>query len=284
MAETKSRGRPRKDPEKLAVWTPPADWSRLVVWISGDERKALKHVAVEADTSVAQLVRALANGLHTGAITAEELLTQIRKGIRVMEKIPTIFERGDDFRVTEKPRQGCEWVFAGEGRATEKVDGTNVRLTVRSGRVVRLEKRRNPTKVQKAQGIIDGWYVESDESSPEDRWIWEAARNTDVAGWPDGEHSAEALGPSVQGNPLGLSKHLCVPFNLEIPTYDEVPRTYASLRDFLGTMDSKYAPGHLAEGIVFHHPDGRRAKIKRKDFEVDSRGEPRSKTGPARAR
>jgi len=25
-------------------------------------------------------------------------------------------------------------------------------------------------------------------------------------------------------------------------------------------------PGHRAEGIVFHHPDGRRAKIKRKDF------------------
>jgi hypothetical protein len=26
------------------------------------------------------------------------------------------------------------------------------------------------------------------------------------------------------------------------------------------------APAGLAEGIVFHHPDGRRAKIKRKDF------------------
>jgi hypothetical protein len=31
-------------------------------------------------------------------------------------------------------------------------------------------------------------------------------------------------------------------------------------------LDSRFAPGHLAEGIVFHHPDGRRAKIKRKDF------------------
>lgn len=35
---------------------------------------------------------------------------------------------------------------------------------------------------------------------------------------------------------------------------------------FLKTLDSLYSPGHLAEGIVFHHPDGRRAKIKRKDF------------------
>jgi hypothetical protein len=31
-------------------------------------------------------------------------------------------------------------------------------------------------------------------------------------------------------------------------------------------LDSQFAPGQLAEGVVFHHPDGRRAKIKRKDF------------------
>ena len=43
-------------------------------------------------------------------------------------------------------------------------------------------------------------------------------------------------------------------------------RTFDGLRGFLATLDSRFAPGHLAEGIVFHHPDGRRAKIKRKDF------------------
>ena len=87
-----------------------------------------------------------------------------------------------------------------------------------------------------------------------------------MSGWPDGEHSAEAVGPHVQGNPLGLTVHRCVPFNLEIPEYENVPRNFDSLKAFLSTLESKYAPGHLAEGIVFHHPDGRRAKIKRKDF------------------
>ncbi|WP_141584345.1 hypothetical protein [Actinomadura sp. WMMA1423] len=38
------------------------------------------------------------------------------------------------------------------------------------------------------------------------------------------------------------------------------------LRDYLAKLDSRFAPGHLADGIVFHHPDGRRAKIKRRDF------------------
>ena len=87
-----------------------------------------------------------------------------------------------------------------------------------------------------------------------------------MSGWPDGEHACEALGLRVQGNPLELDEHMCVPFNLEVPVFDDVPRGYDDLRDYLAKLESKYAPGHLAEGIVFHHPDGRRAKIKRKDF------------------
>ena len=130
----------------------------------------------------------------------------------------------------------------------------------------RLEKRRNPSKRQKQQGIIDGWYVDADEHDAGDRWIWEAARRTDVSSWPDGEHSCEALGPRIQGNPLGLEQHLCVPFNMEVPTYEVPQRDFAGLQQFLAQMESRYAPGHLAEGIVFHHPDGRRAKIKRRDF------------------
>ena len=272
MAEIPKRGRPRKYPGRLATWTPPDGWSRLVVWVSAEERKALKRIAVEADTSVAQLVRALANGLAFGAITSEELLHHVRKGIQVMEKIPTIFDRGDGFKVTNQHRKGCEWVFAGEGRATEKVDGTNVRITVRAGRVVRVEKRRNPSKIQKQQGIVDGWYVDADEFSKEDKWIFAAVKGTDVASWPDGEHSAEALGPNIQGNVLGLEKNLCVPFNLEIPVYEVAPRTFDGLKQYLTQLESLFSPGHLAEGIVFHHPDGRRAKIKRKDFTGDQVG------------
>ncbi len=250
----------------MARWKPPEGWVRVVAWVSPQERKALKRVALEADTSVAQLVRALASGMSHGVITAEELLASVRKGISVMEKIPTVFDRGPDFKVIDQVREGCEWVFEGQGAATEKLDGTNVRLTVRAGRLVRLEKRRNPSKLQKQQGIIDGWYVDADEHDRQDRWIWEAARRTDLSGWPDGEHSCEALGPKIQGNPLGLEAHLCVPFNMEVPTYEVARRSFTGLREFLARMDSRYAPGHLAEGLVFHHPDGRRAKIKRRDF------------------
>lgn len=264
--EPRKRGRPRKNVDQLARWTPPEGWVRVVAWVSPEERRELKRIAVEADTSVAELIRALANGLEQGVVSSDELLTKIREVRSVMDKIPTVFERDEAFRVVNKVKPGCEWVLDGEGQATEKLDGANVRLTIRSGQCVRLEKRRNPTKRQKAAGIIDGWYVDADDSGPEDKWIYEAMQNTDVASWPDGEHSAEALGPRIQGNPLGLEAHCCMPFNLNAPVYEALPRNFEALAEVLVELESKYAPSKLAEGVVFHHPDGRRAKIKRKDF------------------
>lgn len=112
---------------------------------------------------------------------------------------------------------------------------------------------------------IDGWYGDVDQYGSEDKWIFDAAQSRDVSAWPDGEHSCEAVGPNIQGNPLGLERNICVPFNLAIPI-DQIPRSYDSLRDVLAHLESLYSPGHPAEGIVFHHPDGRMAKIKRKDF------------------
>lgn len=183
-----------------------------------------------------------------------------------MEKIPTLFARDETFKVTENSRPECGWVFHGEGTPTEKLDGMNIRITVRSGQGVRVEKRRNPTEIQKKQGIVDGWYMDADARAPEDRWIHEAVANTDLSTWPDGEHSCEALGPNIQGNPLGLEKHTCVPFNMAIPIYESIPRNFSGLKLFLQSLESKFAPGHLAEGIVFHHPDGRRAKINERTF------------------
>lgn len=192
-----------------------------------------------------------------------------------MKKIPTIFERGDhrgDRKVFDKVTPGCEWVFNGEGMATEKLDGTNVRVTVRSGTMVRLEKRRNPTKAQKKAGIVEPWYVDASETDANDKWIFEAAAafvfaKTAITGWPDGEHCCEAVGPKIQGNPLGLDAHVCVPFNLKPVEFEPPSRDYDAIRDFLKNGRSRYVTIPVrAEGIVFHHPDGRRAKIKLKDF------------------
>ena len=184
-----------------------------------------------------------------------------------MQKIPTIFQRDPKtFKVIDEPTPGCEWVFDGQGIVTEKIDGTNVQLTVKSGTIAVLEKRRNPSKKQKADGIVDPWYVTATVTDPADKWIFAASVNTDVSGWPDGEHPCEAIGPKIQGNPLGLESHICYAFTLSPLDYGFMSRDFVYLSWFLRDLDSLYSPGHLAEGIVFHHPDGRMAKIKRKDF------------------
>ncbi len=182
-----------------------------------------------------------------------------------MEKIETIFDRDEHFKVTSNVRKVTEWVFAGEGVATEKIDGTNVRLTILSGKVVKVEKRRNPTKEEKLQGVEPG-YINANREDPADKHIFRAADATDVSRWPDGLFSCEAIGPKIQGNPLGLPNPVCYPFTINPVIVPNVPRDYQGLKAFFKNFDSIYSPGHKAEGIVFHHPDGRMAKIKVKDF------------------
>jgi hypothetical protein len=183
-----------------------------------------------------------------------------------MEKIPTTFERdwaGNrgviDLLVVDPAKLAT-------AVATEKLDGTNVRLTVRNHVLVRVEKRRNPDKQQKAQGITEPWYVDADETSSDDRYIWEAARNTDLTAVPDGEWSGEAIGPRIQGNPLKLEKHVVVLFSLgRAPVLERVPTTFEELKSWLPQQQSKVGSGPI-EGIVWHCGDGAMMKIKTKDF------------------
>ncbi len=183
-----------------------------------------------------------------------------------MKKTPTIFDR--NWQGDRKVIDHCATDFDfSDAVATEKLDGTNVRLTVRNHTLVRLEKRRNPSKIEKAKGIEEPWYVDADETDPADRWIWDAARNTDLSDVPDGEWSGEAVGKNIQGNPLNLDSNTVVLFSLgKAPVFEEAPTTYAELREWLPQQKSKYGKDCPIEGIVWHKPNGDMAKIKIKDF------------------
>lgn len=176
-----------------------------------------------------------------------------------MKKIPTIFKRNPDRmqEILNEQHPDCTWVFDGEGVATRKYDGTCCRI--KDGK---LWKRRELKKgkpqpegfeladYDKVTGKTVGWMPVDDEKA--DRWHLEAFGD---GNWSDGTY--ELCGPKVQGNPEGFEAHVLVPHS-EATQYDNVPRTFDGLRDFLETMD--------IEGLVFHHPDGRMAKIKKRDF------------------
>ena len=178
-----------------------------------------------------------------------------------MKKIPTMFERdwnGDRSRVIDQIHPGCEWVQAGEGIATRKIDGTSCFI-----RDSKLYKRRElrlgdmqPVDFElvdhdEETGKTVGWVPVGD--GPEDRWHREAL----FANHPRLKNGTyELVGPKVQGNPEGVSEHLLIPHD-NTGGYS-CPRTFSGLREWIEGQD--------IEGIVFHHPDGRMAKIKKRDF------------------
>lgn len=183
-----------------------------------------------------------------------------------MRKIPTIFERDwADPRhpIVDKPNPACAWVFAGEGVATRKWDGTC--CMVRDGRLwKRRELRRNEAapagfelEQQDAEtGKVVGWVPTG--AGPEDRWhqeAWTALLAETSGPVPDG--TFELIGPKVQGNPERATAHRLVA-HADAPVLADSPLTFAGLRAFLAGQD--------IEGLVFHLPDRRMGKIKLRDF------------------
>lgn len=176
-----------------------------------------------------------------------------------MNKIPTIFVRDMSKQpalVTPEWSPGCEWVRDGEGHATRKYDGTS--CLVRDAILYkRRELRRGETPpphfesvgTDKITGKTVGWVPVGD--GPEDKWHREAFQEY------HGEGTYELLGPKVQGNKDGRSQHVLQAHSLA-HVYPDVPRNFEGIKEWL--------TGNTVEGLVWHHDDGRMAKIKRRDF------------------
>lgn len=182
-----------------------------------------------------------------------------------MRKIPSLFLRDRmGGTIINEVTPGCEWVQAGEGVATVKLDGTS--CMVRGGRLFKRFDRKNgkpgPAGWEPCQDAPDehtghwpGWVLVGDD--PGDRWHREACAEAETL--PDGTY--ELLGPRVQGNPYRrdeTSKHFLEPHG-RVRFKDDPPRTFVELAEWFKTTEP-------VEGIVWHHPNGRMVKIKRRDF------------------
>jgi hypothetical protein len=213
--------------------------------------------------------------------------------IRDMPKLQSPFVRkmiGGKYVVTPEITPGYEWVFTDETvMAIEKLDGTNVSIIIEDGVVRRVMNRMNLV-------MANGLRIENNKGT---RYILDgvmgAIERGYVARLPDGQHFGELIGPkvghSVSGgpDPYQLTEHVWIPFatysreHLRYKSWGKYPKDYATMsawfeKDLLplfylrvhGEAMKKSDAQNLipyVEGIVFTHPDGRMAKLRRDMFD-----------------
>ena len=185
-----------------------------------------------------------------------------------MKKIPSLFYRSDDDPngiCIDSVNPLCEWVMRDEGIATAKFDGTA--CAVIKGKIYkRYDNSRLISKDNRVQKTkpLDTW-VHCDDHTDRGKFIyWIPLSTTDYyhhiawawEHWELSDGTYELVGPGVQDNPHnfssnGLVRHGCILIHALKPSYD-------SIRDFLKESS--------CEGIVWHHPDGRMAKITKEKF------------------
>ena len=202
-----------------------------------------------------------------------------------MKKIKSLFKRdcGGTRQVFDEIVPSSEWVILGEGVATVKHDGTA--CMIRDGKLFKRYDRKLKKGPYKHKRYIDPSYVPTikDYKSAPPGWEpCEPEPNHHTGHWPGwipvGDESEskyhreafgrydywenrtyELVGPKIQGNPYKLPFHDLWPHGFEeYPLSEEPPRDFEGLKEWF--------KDNQIEGIVWHHPDGRMVKIKRRDF------------------
>ena len=126
------------------------------------------------------------------------------------------------YLVVDQINPGYEWVFEDPDTfAVEKLNGTNVKLKTKNGRLVSLMNRKN---------VIDPLQIISGKTS-----IIESIFMSISKGYveKDGEQAGESIGPKINGNNYHLNNHEWYPFNKAIKDL-----TYRSFHEHDRTFDN----------------------------------------------
>lgn len=186
---------------------------------------------------------------------------------------PFIRETNDkgEYVVTNKVNPNYSWVFDNpDVLCVEKLDGTNVSIIVENGQITSIWNRtaRIPFFCKGKEHIIQG-LLRSFERG--------------YCDLPDGQHFGELIGEKVNGNPQNINGHLWIPFetyareSLAYKSWHKYPKTFANISKWFeqpiedggifSLLAKKKRVNLKPEGVVFVHPDGRMAKLRRDMFD-----------------
>lgn len=185
-----------------------------------------------------------------------------------MRKIPTLFVRDpNDMRhVTRDVHPDCQWVIDGQGIPTRKYDGTCVMYDGQHWWARREVKPGKTTpdgfvavEHDEATGKTVGW--EPVEQSPWRAFLLEAIEYP--RSYEDGTY--ELCGPKINGNPERFERHTLVR-HADAPMLATMTGHRRWTFDLAVEVMAALKPVGW-EGLVWHHPDGRMAKLKVRDFQ-----------------
>lgn len=187
-----------------------------------------------------------------------------------MKKIPTLFTRiivnHEITGILPVVTEGCEWVLAGEGVATRKLDGTA--CMVKDGKLYarydyKTKSRKQGNKLpqgaiacqeepDKITGHFPHWVPV--ETNPK-YYKWHIKAFEKQPNLPNGTY--ELVGEHFRNDAENVGKGdiLLRHGNFVL---NDVPRTFLGIKEYLRV--------HNIEGIVFHRENGDMCKIKRTDF------------------
>lgn len=194
------------------------------------------------------------------------------KNIKIedMPKIESPFVReeiNENYIVTPKIAEGYDWVFNDDSvMAIEKLDGTNVSVLIQDGVITSVWNRteRLPFFNKGKKHIIEG--------------LLNSFERGYMEFLPDGQHFGELIGEKVNGNPYKIKGHLWIPFetfcqkHLRYKSWGKYPKDFQSISEWFKELMPLYSlmldnGTKYVEGVVFTHPDGRMAKLRKDMFQ-----------------
>jgi RNA ligase-like protein len=195
-----------------------------------------------------------------------------------MQKLESPFVRElnehNEYLVINKINPGFEWVFEDDlTMAIEKLHGTNVSVVCKGGMIWEIYNRTerilffNKGKMHIVKGIMNSF-----ERGYIDRL-------------GDGQHFGELIGPKINGNPYKLTEHLWIPYesycrdHLRYKSWGKYPKDFETISNWFKElmplfslmrsskeMSQKERYAQFVEGVVFTHPSGKMAKLRKDMF------------------
>lgn len=180
---------------------------------------------------------------------------------------------GKEYLVTPEVDKDYSWVF-GEGvRAIDKLDGTNVCIRIKDGKIQRVFNRVTEKFIfSVTQTKWEGACMEGLAKAIQRNWLK----------YEDGDYFGELIGEMFNNNRHKIQGHLFVPFNYlqskcswNSWSKNQYPKDFETISEWFKELPSLFnqrlkLSDIKAEGLVFFHHDGRMAKLRRDMFDWHS--------------